>query len=235
MPYLNQYLELIASEQIQNEKIRWIYQSAYNYMYGGYLLAQNGLKNQAQNSVRIGLEFHWMGLLLKDDKILLLNWCLGHGMDKKEHKKIEELENTSSIIKKLGDKKKIKIKDRQEIYQALSDTSHVKFKNICFMGDGNKHHGHMLGGFQTEYDVQQCVNAIDLCMRFVLTEASEYYDVSNFSEYSRNELHRISGSLRVDSDGGAEPHITSKGFTGSDVANAVALLELIRNPEKFLK
>lgn len=37
--YLNQYFTLITSSQIQNEKIRWIYQSAYNYVYGAYLLA----------------------------------------------------------------------------------------------------------------------------------------------------------------------------------------------------
>lgn len=59
--YLSKYFELVVSNQIQNEKIRWIYQSAY----GAYLLAQNGLKNQAHNSARMGLEFHWMGLLLK--------------------------------------------------------------------------------------------------------------------------------------------------------------------------
>lgn len=56
-----------------------------------------------------------------------MNWCLGHGMS----------------IKNLV----IKIK---EIYQALSDTSHVKFKNICFMGEGN---GHLIGGFNLSYDV----------------------------------------------------------------------------------
>ena len=82
--YLNQYFELITSNQIQNEKIRWIYQSAYNYMYSAYLLAQNGLKNQAHNSARIGLEFHWVGLLLSQDDILLRSWCLGIGETKKK-------------------------------------------------------------------------------------------------------------------------------------------------------
>lgn len=99
-----------------------------------------------------------MGLLLKDDKKLLMNWCLGHGMTEKEHKK---LENTIKLITKLGDKKKIKIKDRQEIYQALSDTSHVKFKNICFIGEGNRHYGHLIGGFNSSYDVLKqliCIN-----------------------------------------------------------------------------
>lgn len=215
--YLNQYFSLITSAQIQNEKIRWIYQSAYNYFYAAYLLAQNGLKNQAHNSARMGLEFHWMGLLLKDDK------------------KLQELENTTKLITKLGDKKKIKIKDRQEIYQALSDTSHVKFKNICFMDEGNKHYGHILGGFQSEYDVRQCINAVDLCMRFVLTEVSESYELVDFSEYKRSELWQISDSLGVDNDGVAHPHITSKGNVGSDAANAVGLLEMVANPEEFLK
>lgn len=233
--YLNQYFTLITSSQIQNEKIRWIYQSAYNYFYAAYLLAQNGLKNQAHNSARMGLEFHWMGLLLKDDKKLLMNWCLGSGMSDKEYKKLQELENTTKIITKLGDNKKIKIKDRQEIYQALSDTSHVKFKNICFMGEGNKHYGHLIGGFNTEYDVRQCISAVDLCMRFVLTEVSEFYGVADFSEYNRGELHSISGSFGVDSDGVAEPHVTSKGNVGSDAANVVALLEMVANPEEFLK
>lgn len=233
--YLNKYFELIISSQIQNEKIRWIYQSAYNYFYGAYLLANEGLKNQAHNSARMGLEFHWMGLLLKDDKKLLMNWCFGSGASEKEYKKLQELENTTKLTTKLGDKKNIKIKDRQEIYQALSDTSHVKFKNICFMGEGNKHHGHILGGFQSEYDVRQCINAVDLCMRFVLTEVSEYYIVTDFSEYKRNELWQISGSLGVDNDGVAHPHITSKGFVGSDIANAVAMLEMVANPREFLK
>lgn len=233
--YLNQYFTLITSSQIQNEKIRWIYQSAYNYFYGAYLLAQNGLKNQAHNSARMGLEFHWMGLLLKDDLLLLRNWCLGRGMSEKEYKKLQELENTTKLITKLGDKKKIKIKDRQEIYQALSDTSHVKFKNICFMGEGNKHYGHILGGFNTQYDVRQCINAVDLCMRFVLTEVSESYELVDFSEYKRSELWQISGSLGVDNDGVAHPHITSKGNVGSDIANAVAMLEMVANPMEFLK
>lgn len=233
--YLSKYFELVVSNQIQNEKIRWIYQSAYNYFYGAYLLAENGLKNQAHNSVRMGLEFHWMGLLLKDDTVLLRNWCLGHGMSEKEHKKLEELENTTKLITKLGDKKKIKIKDRQDIYQALSDTSHIKFKNICFMGEGNKHYGHLLGGFNSSYDVRQCIKAVDLCMRFVFTEVSEYYKVANFSEYNRSEIHAVSGSFGVDSDGIAHPHITSKGNVGSDIANAIAMLEMVANPEEFLK
>ena len=79
--FLSEYFELIISKQLQNEKIRWIYQSAYNYFFGVYDLTQNGLKNQAHNS---------------------------------------------------------------------------------FMGEENKHHGHLLDGFNTEYDVRQCKNIVSL-------------------------------------------------------------------------
>lgn len=233
--YLSKYFEFVISNHIQIEKIRWIHSSAYNYIYGAYVLAHKGLKNQAHNSARMGLEFHWMGLLLSQDERLLRGWCIGAGMSDKEKKKLEELEQTSAIIKKLGDKKKIKIKDRQEIYQALSDTSHVKFKNTCFVGDGNKQYGHFLGGFVGEDDIQQCLHGVNLCMKFILTELSEYYKISEFEEYNRQELYQISGSLGVRDNGIAEPHITSKGFAGSDAANAIALLEMVANPEEFLK
>lgn len=35
--YLEQYFTLVTSSQIENDKIRWIYQSAYNYMYSAYI------------------------------------------------------------------------------------------------------------------------------------------------------------------------------------------------------
>lgn len=182
----------------------------------------------------MGLEFHWMGLLLKDDKSLLQKWCLGISHTKKDNKKLEELENTTKLINKLGDRKTIKINDRQEIYQALSDTSHVKFKNICFLGDFNKQYGHILGGFQTQYDIGQCVKAVDLSMRFILTEISEYYKISDFSTYKRDELHMISGSMMVGIHGSIEPKITSKGAIGSDIENALAMLEMVADPREFV-
>jgi hypothetical protein len=50
-----------------------------------------------------------MALLLSFDKALLTNWSLGIASSKKESKKLEELENKSLLIKKLGDKQKIGI------------------------------------------------------------------------------------------------------------------------------
>lgn len=230
---LDQYFDFILSNQIKEEKIVWIYNSSYNYFYSAYILAKNGLKNQAQNCARMGLEFHWMALLLSFDKALLLSWCLGSASSKRGLKKLEELENTSLLIKKLGDKQKIKIKDRDNIYKALSDTSHVKFKNICFFDISHGQQGHILGGFQSDLDVANCVKAIDLCMKFVFTELSQYYKVDIKNEYKAEELHLISGGLSVSSDGKIVPDITSKGSIGSDGANAIALLEMIKNPEKF--
>ena len=61
---LDQYFDFILSNQIKEEKIVWIYNSSYNNFYSAYILAKNGLKNQAQNCARMGLEFHWMALLL---------------------------------------------------------------------------------------------------------------------------------------------------------------------------
>ena len=48
----------------------------------------------------MGLEFHWMALLLSFDKALLTNWSLGIASSKKESKKLEELKNRSLLIKK---------------------------------------------------------------------------------------------------------------------------------------
>lgn len=97
---LDQYFDFILSNQIKEEKIVWIYNSSYNNFYSAYILAKNGLKNQAQNCARMGLEFHWMALLLSFDKALLTNWSLGIASSKKESKKLEELENRSLLIKK---------------------------------------------------------------------------------------------------------------------------------------
>lgn len=230
---LDQYFDFILSNQIKEEKIVWIYNSSYNNFYSAYILAKNGLKNQAQNCARMRLEFHWMALLLSFDKALLTNWSLGIASSKKESKKLEELENTSLLIKKLGDKQKIKIKDRDNIYKALSDTSHVKFKNICFFDILHGQQGHILGGFQSDLYVEDCVKAIDLCMKFVFTELSQYYKVDIKNEYKAEELYFISGGLFVSSDGKIVPDITSKGSIGSDGANAIAFLEMIKNPEKF--
>ena len=174
-----------------------------------------------------------MALLLSFDKALFTNWSLGIASSKKESKKLEELENTSSLIRKLGDKQKIKIKDSDSIYKALSDTSHVKFKNICFFDISHGQQGHILGGFQSDLDVAHCVKAIDLCMKFVFTELSQYYKLDIKNEYKAEEIHLISGGLSVSSDGNIVPDITSKGSIGSDGANAIALLEMIKNPEKF--
>ncbi|MDY0193864.1 MAG: hypothetical protein RBR93_10130 [Aliarcobacter butzleri] len=56
---LDQYFDFILSNQIKEEKIVWIYNSSYNNFYSAYILAKNGLKNQAQNCARMGLEFQW--------------------------------------------------------------------------------------------------------------------------------------------------------------------------------
>jgi hypothetical protein len=47
-------LDFILSNQIKEEKIVWIYNSSYNNFYSAYILAKNGLKNQAQNCARMG-------------------------------------------------------------------------------------------------------------------------------------------------------------------------------------
>lgn len=53
---LTQYVTLLEANTSQDMPTRWVFDSAFNYFYAGDLLAKQGLRVQAHNSLRMGLE-----------------------------------------------------------------------------------------------------------------------------------------------------------------------------------
>jgi len=232
---LEQYEKFLDCYFFNPEILKWFFSQAYNFFYSGYLLANKGLLNQICNSMRMGFEYHWMGILLKRDDKLLKDWCLSVGMSNKQEL-LNELQTTQKIIKKLQDGEKIKIKDRKNIYEALSDRSHVKFKNIAILDMKLQIIGFPKKGLKSKYDISKCYKCADTCLSFALTEINEEFNMDLIKQHFKNfDLVHISNSGYEDARGDFVPFVTSKKDVQTDPMSAMAVLDITKNYKKYFK
>lgn len=157
-----------------------------------------------------------------------MHWAFGIGQEK-NNKKLLRLEKPYELRKMLGDTKRIKIKDRNDIYRALSDASHTKLASTAvYTGEVECI---PIGGLRGEVNIIKTLEAVQFVQKFASAEIEEQLGYM-FSEtewnFNRMNLMRISQSGYGSGNGNIEPAITSQGRPGSDALQAVALLDFIK-------
>jgi len=209
--------------------VKCLFINAYNHLFSGYLLSQKGLKTQCFNSLRMGLESEWIGIYLDKEIELAMHWAFGTGREESIRSQLLRLENPSALREILGNTKRIKIKNRNDIYKALSDASHTKLASITVYA------GEVecipIGGLRGEANIKKILESVQLVQKFALVEIEEQLEYK-FSEtewsFNRTDLLCISNSGYSFDNGNVEPHISSQGHPGSDPIQALALLDMIR-------
>lgn len=225
---LSMYENFIQTYKYGNKYIRCLFINAYNHFLSAYILSQKGLKTQCFNSLRMGLESEWIGICLDKDIELAMHWTFGTGQEK-NNKKLLRLEKPYELREMLGDTKRIKIKDRNEIYRALSDASHTKLASIAVYT--GKVECIPIGGLRGEVNIIKTLEAVQFVQKFASAEIEEQLGYK-FSEtewnFNRTDLMRISQSGYGSGNGNIEPAITSQGRPGSDALQELALLDFIK-------
>jgi hypothetical protein len=226
---LSMYENFIQTYKYRNKYVRCLFINAYNHFLSGYILSQKGLKTQCLNSLRMGLESEWIGICLDKDIELAMHWAFGSGQEKNIHDKLSDLEKPYKLRKMLGDTKRIKIKDRNDIYKALSDASHTKLASITvYTGEVECI---TIGGLRGTVNIIKILQAVQFVHKFAYAEIEEQLGYK-FSEaewnFNRTDLMRISQSGYGFGNGNIEPAITSQGRPGSDALQALALLDFIK-------
>lgn len=225
---LSMYENFITTYKYNTKYVRCLFINAYNHFLSGYILSQKGLKTQCFNSLRMGLESEWIGICLDKDIELAMHWALGIGQEK-NNEKLLRLEKPYELRKMIGDTKRIKLKDRNDIYRALSDASHTKLASIAvYTGEVECI---PIGGLRGEVNIIKTLEAVQFVQKFASAEIEEQLGY-RFSEtewnFNRTDLMRISQSGYGSGNGNIEPAITSQGRPGSDALQAVALLDFIK-------
>ena len=226
---LSMYENFIRTYKYRNKYIRCLFINAYNHFFSAYILSQKGLKTQCFNSLRMGLESEWIAICLDKDIELAMHWAFGIGQEK-NNKKLLRLEKPYELRKMHSDTKRIKIKDRNEIYKALSDASHTKLASIAvYTGEVECI---PIGGLRGEVNIIKTLEAVQFVQKFASAEIEEQLGY-RFSEtewnFNRTDLMTISQSGYGSGNGNIEPAITSQGHPGSDALQALALLDFIKN------
>lgn len=227
---LSMYENFIQTYKYRNKYIMCLFINAYNHFLSAYILSQKGLKTQCFNSLRMGLESEWIGICLDKDIELAMHWAFGSGQEKNIREKLLRLEKPYELRKMLGDTKRIKIKDRNEIYKALSDASHTKLASIAvYTGEVECI---SLAGLRGAVNIIKTLEAVQFVQKFASAEIEEQLGY-RFSEtewnFNRTDLMTISQSGYGSGNGNIEPAITSQGHPGSDALQALALLDFIKN------
>ena len=148
----------------------------------GILLAEHGLIPQTNNCLRMGLESEWIGIVLIKNKELGHCWTFGLG-DETIIKGLKDLEKSFMVRRVLGDTTRIKIKDREEIYMALSDKSHTKLSSVArsiFPTGSALTDGYIdcipLGGMQEENDIKRIRLAVKTVLTFALADIDPVWE-----------------------------------------------------------
>ena len=238
--YLLNYIKFLKMFEFNPRIIRCLFINAYNHFLSGRILAERGLIPQSNNCLRMGLESEWIGLILVKNRELGLNWAFGLG-DEEIKKRLIDLERPFMIRKILGDTLRIKIKDRDEIYSALSDKSHTKLSSVArffIPPNANPADGYIdcipLGGMEGERNISRILLAIETVLGFALADIEECLNFQFMEKgwtWNRTSLMHISEGGFENQDGMFEPHISSKGHPGQDPYQAAALLSAIRHKE----
>lgn len=240
---LQKYREFLETNKFDPKIVKCLFTNTYNHFLSGKLLAGHGLIPQAYNCLRMGLESEWIGIILLKNEELGLNWAFGLG-DETIKNQLNNLERPPMIRKIVGDNALIKIKDREEIYSALSDKSHTKLSSIALYylppgstpEDENK--GYIdcipMGGIRGENNIARILQTVKTVMMFALADMEgclEYRILDEGWTWNRSELAKISGMGSGNQQGKFEPFISSKGHPGQNPFQAIALLNAIRHNE----
>jgi hypothetical protein len=127
---LRAYRKFIEETTFHPQFLRCLFVNAYNHFLSGKILVKRGLITQSYNCMRMGLESEWLGLILMKDPGLGMEWAFGLG-NEAVLKRLKELEKPYMIRQALGDTPRITVKDRDEIYTALSDKSYTKLSSVA--------------------------------------------------------------------------------------------------------
>jgi|BioPla2DNA2_1021312.scaffolds.fasta_scaffold16272_2 hypothetical protein len=235
---LRAYRKFIEETTFHPQFLRCLFVNAYNYFLSGKILAEKGLITQSYNCLRMGLESEWLGLILMKDPELGMEWAFGLG-DEAVLKRLKELEKPYMIRKTLGDTPRITVKDRDEIYAALSDKSHTKISSItrlfippnAHISDGSVDRI-PIGGIQGKNNIPRILRGTAIALRFALADIEDGFGQRLMEEewtWRRADLVKITEAGYKLEDGTFESHISSKGRPGTDPIQAVALLSAIRH------
>lgn len=237
---LKKYLQFIESTEFKPKILRCLFVNAYNHFLAGVMLAEKGLITQSNNCLRTGLESEWLGLILVKNHSIALEWAFGTG-EKGANKRLKKLESPFEIRKILDETPRITVKDRGEIYSALSDKSHTKLSSVArlwIQPDKNPALGVVdcipSGGIQGANNISRILRGVNVVLSFALAEIEDAQDIQLLEDgwkWNRATLSYISEGGSRDKDGTYEPHITSKGRPGSDPIQAAALLNAIMYKE----
>ncbi len=238
--YFLKYQKFIETNIFFPKITKCLFINAFNHFLAAQILADRGLIPQVNNCLRMGLESEWIGIILQKNKKLAFEWAFGAG-DEITRKNLLDLERPFKIREALGDTSKIKLKDRHEIYSALSDKSHTKLSSVArffIPKDVPASEGYIdcipYGGVEGDNNKFRIRSAVKVTLEFALAEIQESLQYPFFDEdwvWNRVELSKISEAGYSDENGKFEPYISSKGHPERDPAQLIASLSAIRHGE----
>lgn len=238
LEYLQSYENFVKSTTFKPDILKCLFTNAYNHLFAGSILAERGLITQMHNCLRMGLESEWLGLILMKDPLLAHQWAFGLG-EEEDLKRLVDLERPKQIRKMLGDRRRITVQDRDEIYSALSDKSHTKLASVSrlFIEPGvPPHMGNVacipMGGIKGENNIKRIRQCPIVVVTFALAEIEDTLDIQILNEewkWDGARLTHISEGGFSDGSGKVQPHISSQGHPGTDPIQAIALLNAIRD------
>ena len=235
---LHAYQRFIETATFHPDILRCLFVNAYNHFLSGKILAEKGLITQSYNCLRMGLESEWLGLILMKDPGLGIQWAFGVG-DDAVVKRLKELEKPYMIRKALGDTPRITVKDRKDLYAALSDKSHTKLSSVArpFIPPNASPADEFIecipmGGIQGKNNIPRILRGTATVLRFALAEIEDTLGQRLMEEewtWKREGLVQITEAGFKTQNGTFEPHISSKGRPGTDPMQAAASLSAIRH------
>lgn len=235
---MGQYRTFIESYSFSPKIIRCLFINAFNNFFAARILADSGLITQVNNSLRMGLESEWIGIILVKDEKLGHIWVNGP-IDKKEENALINLEIPSRIRKNVGETSKIKISDRNDIYKALSDRSHTKISSVTslFFTPGSSEEKNYidcipLGGLRGDYNFNFIRHSIKTVLRFALADIEECLNYKSLEDgwaWNRGEILNITRGGHPGDDGKIVPFISSQNHPEKDFCRVAAFLSSIRN------
>ena len=235
---LRAYRKFIEETAFHPQFLRCLFVNAYNHFLSGKILAEKGLITQSYNCLRMGLESEWLGLILMKDPGLGMEWAFGVG-DEAVVKRLKELEKPYMIRKTLGDTPRITVKDRDEVYAALSDKSHTKLSGVArsFIPPNASPADEFIecipmGGMRGKNNIPRILRGTATVLRFALAEIEDGLGQHLLEEewaWKRADLVQITEAGYETEEGAFEPHISSKGRPGADPMPAADLLSAIRH------
>lgn len=154
-------------------------------------------------------------------------------------KRLKNLEKPYEIRKALGNAPRITVKNRNEIYAALSDKSHTKLASVAhpFIPSNASPADEsieciLMGAIRGKDSIPRILRGTATVLKFALAEVEGSLGqrlLEGEWTWKRADLVQITEAGFGNSDGTFEPHITLKGHPGTDPVQAVALLSAIRH------